>query len=333
MTSSIPAIVYTNGTAAISRELTLAKRERDELRREVETLNLELSAQVDKNRALEETLGTRDAEISRLSKLVDSPRDSLIRMYITKNQTLAQRVKTLEHRLARETKKGSRAGPVATGTGVYGPGPYPRVPIPVADYPIMYSRVGFPEYVLTMYAAYGKCQKNILDTYVRGGVVTPEFYTVLFSASAIFPVGWFDRQFSVSTGHDLDYFCWKLVALRVTTQYLTLLNTFSDSAQLALKTHVNQRQLFQTTQFLRVQQQQFVDLVNIRSAELGEVYTSAPPLDEYTKKRANLIAEAGDEDLDKLLILADDPIIRVPAEKNRKRRAIGGSEELTACVE
>ncbi|AUG72280.1 ORF24 [black bullhead herpesvirus] len=313
MSSSIPAVVFTNGTAQLRRDYDRVVAERDDLRARVKTLQQDVVALRAREDLLDKKLSTQTAEVARLSSIVDAPRDTLIRMYVVKNETLMKRVNLLEKRLKEIVAPAS--APIPRKTGVYGAGNYPVVPIPIVDYPMMLAKKGFPEYVFTMYMSYARCTKTATDVYIRSGAVTPEFYSILFSVSSLFPLEWFDRNFSISTGRDLDYFCWKLVALRVTTQFLTLLNTFSDSSQLALKTHVNKAQLFQSNHFLHVQQQQFMDLVNLRSREIADQYKEQPPVEEYTKKVENEISEP--EDLDKLLVLDDEPVIGVPTKRKR----------------
>ncbi|AEF97682.1 ORF24, partial [white sturgeon herpesvirus 2] len=252
--------------------------------------------------------------VSELEKRVLAPRDVVIKMYITKNLQLSERIEILEKQLRLLKKnQSSIIEPIVQKSE------YPIISIPVIDYPSVFTEgVGFGEYLLTVYASYQENPKHVYDTFVFNGRVRLEFFSSIFAVTSLFKGSWFVDNFTISTGDDIVYFAWKLVALQVVTSFMILLRSFENSIKLSLKTHILKPQLSQTAHFLQLHLQQFTELVTIKCSQYATTYTSQPPISEYTKRITLAICTLEDTlaELDNL----NDPEYDNPPPTKRQRR-------------
>uniref|UniRef100_A0AB33V925 ORF24 n=1 Tax=Latid herpesvirus 1 TaxID=3096545 RepID=A0AB33V925_9VIRU len=271
------AIVFSNTDAVVSQRVMILERDNRALDDALMKLRAEaadLRDRVASNQALRRTLEQR---IEELEARAAAPRDALVKMYLGKNRLLVERIAQLETELkALRAPKPSPAPPPAEK--------YPVVPVPMITYPDAFSTAGFQEYFLVTYAGYSANPQKVYETYARDGKVSMDFFATAFAVTSVFDPQWFSKHFTVQSGEDIHFLCWKLVAFGLVTQFMLLLRSFDNFVAISLKTHLVRPQLVQVNNLLEVHKKQFIAMVDLKAKEYETTYSGPPPLSEYTKR-------------------------------------------------
>lgn len=183
--------------------------------------------------ALRNQLSTSSTAITQLRAELSAPRDRRVHFETYRNHLLATEL-ALEYG---EKDERSRASPAALAPPAEPPAPRPRLSIPRMQYPDVFSRIGFAEYVCTLYIRNSRLNESEYSAFVKQGRVNEYFLNTCMTALYMHPKiqRIFIADHFIRVRNTLDYFFWKIAALNVAVEFCNVLSTHTVMKTMSLR--------------------------------------------------------------------------------------------------